>query len=63
MTELDIKDLPPLIDGGEATPIERPASQLPRPSGYRILCALGQPAGAPASRAVSHSRASNSSWW
>lgn len=27
---------------------------------YRILRALGQPAGAPASTAVSHSRASNS---
>jgi co-chaperonin GroES (HSP10) len=38
--QLDIKDLPPLTSGGEATPIARPASQLPEPSGYRILCAL-----------------------
>jgi co-chaperonin GroES (HSP10) len=37
---LDIKELPPLVGGGEATPIARPASQLPEPSGYRILCAL-----------------------
>jgi co-chaperonin GroES (HSP10) len=38
--QLDIKQLPPLINTGEATPIARPASQLPEPSGYRILCAL-----------------------
>jgi co-chaperonin GroES (HSP10) len=37
---LDIKELPPLVGAGETTPIARPASQLPEPSGYRILCAV-----------------------
>lgn len=38
--QLDIKELPPLVGAGETTPIARPASQLPKPSGYRILCAV-----------------------
>lgn len=38
--QLDIKDLPPLAATGDASPIARPANQLPEPSGYRILCAV-----------------------
>ena len=38
--QLDIKSLPPMAATGDATPIARPANQLPEPSGYRILCAV-----------------------